>query len=136
MGQARLDRPKWILDGDHTRTVPIKWQNVELVIWLDYPFLLTLRQAIFRAWKRSWKQEELWEGTGNRESFRKSFFSKDSIIWWMIKTHQKVRIKYISYMNDPEFSHIRFIRLRSRSPSEAEKFIEDFKQQRFIDDKY
>ena len=25
----------WVLDGNYTRTIPIKWQNVQLVIWLD-----------------------------------------------------------------------------------------------------
>lgn len=41
-------------------------------------------------------------------------FSRDSIIWWMIKTHQKNRQQYITMMNDPQYSHIRFIHLKSR----------------------
>ena len=75
---------QWVLDGNYTRTIPIKWERVEMVVWLDYSFPLTLFQAVKRALKRSITQEELWEGTGNRESFRKSFFSKDSIILWTI----------------------------------------------------
>ncbi|MBK9324387.1 MAG: hypothetical protein IPM97_15790 [Bdellovibrionaceae bacterium] len=103
----------WVLDGNYTRTIPIKWKNVDLVVWLDYPFSTTLIRAVKRAFLRSLRKEELWEGTGNRESFRKSFFSKESIILWTIKTHGQVRKKYESYLNDPRFSHIKFIRLKS-----------------------
>lgn len=111
--KSALDTEKWILDGNYTRTIPIKWEKVEVVIWLDYPFIATLLQTIRRSIKRSISGEELWEGTGNRESFRKSFFSKESIILWTIQTHGKVRKKYKEYMDDERFSHIKFIRLRS-----------------------
>ncbi|MEQ1665953.1 MAG: AAA family ATPase, partial [Bdellovibrionales bacterium] len=107
--QNELRQDSWILDGNYTRTIPIKWEKVDTVIWLDYPFLTTLFRSIRRAFLRSLTQEELWEDTGNRESFNKSFFSKDSIILWMIKTHNQVRKKYESYLVDPKFSHIKFI---------------------------
>lgn len=87
-----------------------------------YSFTRTLFQAIKRALKRSLTQEELWEGTGNRESLRRSFFSKESIIWWMITTYSGVRLKYEACMKDPKYAHIHFIRLRS--PRETENFLE------------
>lgn len=108
-----LKSEKWILDGNYNRTIPIKWEKVDTVIWLDYPFSTTLFRAVKRALRRSLTQEELWEGTGNRESFKKSFFSKESIILWTIKTHSQVRKRYESYIVDPRFSHIKFVRLRS-----------------------
>jgi len=37
--------------GNYTRTIPIKWERVELVVWLDYSFPKTL--AFTRAIKRS-----------------------------------------------------------------------------------
>lgn len=57
--------------------------------------------------------KKLWQHSNNRESFGK-MFSADSIIWWMIKTHQKNRQQYITMMNDPQYSHIQFIHLKSR----------------------
>jgi len=116
-----LSRDAWILDGNYTRTIPIKWENVQMVIWLDYSFKRTLFQAIKRAFLRSLTKEELWADTGNKESFRKSFFSKDSIVLWTIQTHQKVRAKYEKFMTDDAFSYIEFVRLRS--PEEAEEFL-------------
>lgn len=108
-----LQTERWVLDGNYTRTIPIKWESVDTVIWLDYPFLTTLIRALKRTFRRSLTQEELWQGTGNRESFKKSFFSKESIILWTIKTHGQVRKKYEGYIKDPKFSHINFIRLKN-----------------------
>lgn len=110
---TQLNGEEWILDGNYSRTTPIKWERAEMVIWLDLTFLRTLAQAVIRAIRRSATQEELWPGTGNRESFRKSFFSKESIIWWTMTTHFKVRKKYLTYMQSGKYRHIQFIRLRS-----------------------
>ena len=118
-----LSHDAWILDGNYTRTIPIKWENAQMVIWLDYSFTRTLLQAIKRAFLRSLTGEELWANTGNKESFRKSFFSKDSIILWTIKTHKKVRKKYEQFMVNEAYSYIEFVRLKS--PEEAEGFLNE-----------
>ena len=115
------EKDAWILDGNYIRTIPIKWEKVELVIWLDYSFIRTLLQALQRTIKRSFTKEELWVGTGNRDSFIKSFFSKDSIILWTIKTHKKVSCKYEKFMNDENYSGLKFLRLRS--PAESKKLL-------------
>lgn len=123
--QAAVDEPAWVLDGNYTRTVPVKWAQVDLVIWLDYPFHITMWQAIRRAVTRVWTKEELWPGTGNRESFRRTFLSRDSIIWWTLTTHGKVRAKYEAMLADPKFADVQFVRLRSHA--EAAAFIERWK---------
>jgi adenylate kinase family enzyme len=79
-------RSRWVLDGNYTRTIPVKWKQVQLVIWLDPSFLRTVLGVTKRTIYRSFTQEEIWPGTGNRESLRKAFLSKDSIIWWAITT--------------------------------------------------
>ncbi|WP_413612733.1 adenylate kinase [Bdellovibrio sp. HCB-110] len=121
-----LAKEQWVLDGNYTRTIPIKWRKINLVVWVDYSFSRTLYQAVRRAFKRSWRKDELWEGTGNRESFRKSFFSKDSIIWWTITTYAKVKLKYEEMLVNPHFSHIKFVRLRSHG--DAEEFLNSLRE--------
>lgn len=111
----------WILDGNYSRSISVKWERVQKVIWIDLPFLTTLSQAVKRALKRAFYQEEIWPGTGNRESF-KMLFSRDSIVLWTIKTYRKKRMIYRTLMKDPHFSHIEFITLRSRK--EMEGFIQ------------
>lgn len=114
----------WVLDGNYTRTIPIKWREIDLVVWIDLPFILNFYQSLSRALKRVWSREELWPGTNNRESFFKLFFSSDSILWWMIKTHAKNRRSYQSLAADSRFKHIEFVRLRNRS--EIEEFCKRF----------
>jgi adenylate kinase family enzyme len=91
-------QPRWVLDGNYTRTTPDKWKHVQLVIWLDLPFARTVFRVTKRAIHRSLTQRELWPGTGNRESLTKAFLSKDSVIWWAITTHRRNRQKYSAVM--------------------------------------
>lgn len=109
----------WVLDGNYSRTVPIKWQQADTVIWLDYSFGKTLYRAFTRAVGRIIDRTELWEGTGNRESFRLTFLSRKSILWWTITTHASVRRMYEAAIDDPQYSHIRFIRVRSQREANA-----------------
>lgn len=120
-----LDAGKWILDGNYKRTTSIKWQTTEVVIWLDYGFCRTFFQSFKRSINRSITKKELWEDTGNRESFTRTFFDKESILLWVIKTHRKSRKKYELAMSDKKYSGIKFIRLKS--PADAEQFLKNLK---------
>ncbi|MES2474305.1 MAG: adenylate kinase [Verrucomicrobiota bacterium] len=120
--RTALSQDTWILDGNYSRTLTIKWENIDTVIWLDPSFGTTLFRSVKRAFRRSFTREELWEGTGNRESFRKSFFSKDSIILWAVTNFRSIRRNYARLSADEAYSHIRFVRLRTRS--EIETFLE------------
>lgn len=118
---AALEAENWVLDGNYTRTLPVKWERVDTVIWLDFSFPRTLYQALVRAISRVFTGEELWPGTGNKESFGK-LFSRESIVWWTIKTHRRNRKKNFDFIQSDEFSFIKFVRLRS--PAEAEVLLQ------------
>lgn len=118
-------QPSWVLDGNYTRTIPIKWQNVQLVIWLDLPFLRTLLRVTRRTLSRSLGQKELWPGTGNRETLARAFLSADSVIWWSITTHRPNRKKYVQLMQAAEYQHVEFIRLTS--PKSVASFLNGMK---------
>lgn len=118
--ERSLEGESWVLDGNYSKTVPIKWKRVQLVVWLDLPYWLTLYQVISRTIRRSLTKEELW--AGNRESLRKAFFHRDSIIWWSLTNLRKNRRHYLAAMGDARYSHIRFVRIRSRK--ELAVFVE------------
>lgn len=121
--EPHLQAKSWVLDGNYTRTTHLKWRQVDLVIWLDYGFGRNLYQSVSRTIKRLISGTALWEGTNNVESFQRAFLSVDSsIIWWMIKTHGKNQRKYQQMMANPQFAHIRFVRLTS--PKAARKFLD------------
>ena len=54
------------------------------------------------------------------ELFWKTFFTRDSIILWTLKMFHKNRKDYPKLFEKPEYSHIKFIRLRST------KEVDDF----------
>ena len=122
---AALDNPGWVLDGNYNRTRDIKWRDVDIIVWVDSGFWRTLRQAVTRAIKRAWDQKELWPDTGNRESFRRSFFTRESIILWTLKTWHKNRQRYAADMVDPRYQHLRFVRITC--PGQADAFIAGLK---------
>ena len=119
---SALTIDKWVLDGNYSRASDLKWQRADTIIWLDYGFFSTFYQIIKRSIKRAWKQEEVWEGTGNKESFRRSFFSSDSVIHWMLISYRRNKKRYAKLMQEPPFQHIQCIRIRS--PKEASIFFE------------
>lgn len=118
---AKLAQDCWVLDGNYNRTVPIKWGRVDTVIWVDYSFPRTVYQAVKRAFIRSLTKQELWCKSGNVETFRKSFFSRDSVILWTLKTYKSNRKRYGEMFADPKFKHINFVRVTS--PKMAKAYI-------------
>ncbi|CAN0546391.1 unnamed protein product [Ectocarpus sp. 12 AP-2014] len=120
---------RWVLDGNFDRTRHIKWRDVDMVVWIDYPFWRVFTQAITRAIKRIISQEELWPGTGNRESFRKTFLSRDSVLLWSLKTWRQNRKRYFFDMVNPRYKHIQFVRLSSRK--EAQVLVNSIRQRTF-----
>ena len=112
----------YVIDGNYTRTIPVKWAEIDTVIWLDLPFPVNLYRSIKRTIQRTWAQKDLWPDSNNQESL-KTMFGRDSIIWWMVKTHQKNRNKYQHMMQAPEYQSIQWIHLKSQ------KEIDTFLQQ-------
>ena len=117
--EKALAADAWVLDGNYSRTTDIKWRRADTVVWLDYGFCRTCYQALKRAIGRLLSRGELWPGTGNRETFSKTFLSKDSILLWTLTSYHRNRRKYRRLMSDPAYSHLSFIRLRSPAASRA-----------------
>ena len=119
---AAVSGETWVLDGNYSRANQIKWENADMVIWLDYSYLRTFIQLLKRTIARVLTRKELWPQTGNRESFRKSFMSKESIFVWFFKSYKENKLRYVQLMNSPNVEHIKFIRLCS--PKEAKAFLD------------
>ena len=111
----------WVLDGNYSRTGHIKWERVDTIVWLDFGFIRTFTQLLMRTLVRATTKQELWPGTGNKETFFKSFLSKESILIWCIKTYGKNRARYSELMQSDEYSCIKKYRLQS--PKEVNDFL-------------
>ena len=49
--ESAIKRSRWVLDGNYGRTHHLTWKDADTVIWIDYPFWLTLYQNISRSVK-------------------------------------------------------------------------------------
>ncbi len=114
-----LSGDRWVVDGNYSAVRDIVWARADTVVFLDYPFRLVLRRLLKRTLRRSLYQEELWNG--NRETFRQSFFSRDSILVWLLRTYSQKRKKYPILFQRPEYAHLAIVQLRS--PKAAEQWL-------------
>lgn len=110
---AAVSGAEWVLDGNYDRSRVVKWARVECVVWIDYSFGRTMWQAVRRALVRAIGRKEIWPGTGNRESLRKSFFSRESILLWTLTTFRSNRTRYREMMGE-EARAFEVVRVGSR----------------------
>ena len=118
--EAATRGERWVLDGNYSRTRSITWPRADTVVWLDYRFPRVFVQLLRRTIRRAITKEPMWDGCV--ESWRKGFFSRDSILVWCLKTYWRRRRTYPHLMQSPEYGHLRFVRLRS--PRQARMWLD------------
>lgn len=114
---------EWVADGNYSKARDIIWARVDWVIWLDYPLALIVWRLLRRSIWRIVTREELWEAR-NRETFHAHFVDPDALIPYAIKSHHRRRHKFQVLIQEPDYAHIRFIRLRSSA--ETERWLKSF----------
>lgn len=115
--EAAVSQDAWVIDGNYSQARALVWGRAQAIIWLKYPFTTTTSRVIRRSLKRLITQEVLFGG--NTESWRKTFCTKDSIIYWSVKTWAKHRREYPARLSRVD-EHVRVITLSS--PQQAQGF--------------
>lgn len=116
----------WVVDGNYRSAREVIWPRVQWVVWLDYPLYVIIWQLLKRSTRRLLTREELWEAR-NRESFFGQFIDADALFPYAIKTHRRRRQSYETLLQQPEFDHIQFVRLRF--PRETKRWFTNFNPQ-------
>jgi adenylate kinase family enzyme len=114
-----LAKDCWITDGNYGGVRDLVWSRATTVIWLNYSFPVVLWRAITRTIRRVLTQEELF--SGNRESLRMAFLSRESILWWVITTFHRRRRQYRRLFDTATIPRLVYVELRSAS--EARNFF-------------
>lgn len=110
----------WVLDGNYSAVRDIVWARATALVWLNYSFSVVALRALRRTLRRSIFKEPMW--AGNTESLRHAFFSRDSILWWVLTTYRKRRRDYPLLFQKPENCHLSVTVFTS--PSAAEHFLQ------------
>jgi len=120
-----VSQETWIVDGNYTSAgvLDLVWQRADTVVWLDPPRAVVMWRVVSRTLSRGARGTELWNG--NRESLKNilKWDPEENIIRWAWTRFDHTRSKYEMRMEDPAWSHITFIRLRSRS--DLREFLRD-----------
>jgi adenylate kinase family enzyme len=98
----------WVIDGNYEGKLgDLVIGEADTIVWLDLPFRVKARRLWRRTATRIRDDVELW--SGNKETWRGVVWGRDSLFWWMLKTHFRHRRQWPKrYAGDP-----RFVRLRS-----------------------
>ena len=110
----------WVVDGNYAVVRDIVWPRATHVVWLNFSRLVVFSRVFRRTLRRSLRREILWHG--NKESFVRSFFTKDSIILWSFSTYRKNQLKYRAVRESGAFDHLQWHELRT--PTEASRFLQ------------
>ena len=110
---------RWVVDGSYSRVRDIVWARADTVVWLDLSFRLRLGRILRRTLGRMWTGERLW-GI-QRETFRDAFFSRDSLLLFMIRTERRRSRLYREWLARPEYRHLNVVQLRN--PAEIASWL-------------
>jgi len=113
--EAALDANGWVVDGNYRhRLGTLVLDQADLVVWLDPPLHVKFRRIFRRTLHRIRTREVLW-GT-NVDTWRGAFLSRNSLFWWVLKTHYPNRRTMPRLLAD--YPHVRL-----RSQREVADFL-------------
>jgi len=110
---------RWVVSGNYGDVRPVLWPRATAVIWLNFDFPVVLWRAVKRTVRRIATRETLWHG--NRESFRRSFLSRESILVWVMSTFHKRRRQFEALRASNPYPHLSWVELNR--PADAERFV-------------
>ncbi len=109
----------WVVDGNYAVVRDCIWPRATAVVWLNYSMRVVLMRGLRRTLRRGLRREVLWHG--NRESLRRTFLSKESILWWIVTTHARRNAEFTRLRASGTYPRLRWIELRH--PREAEDLL-------------
>ena len=113
-----LAEASWVVDGGYWGKLgDLVLERADLVVWLDLPRRIWLPRLLRRTIRRIIRRETLW--SGNRETLRGAFFSRDSLLLYALRNFGRRRRAYPGRL--ARFDHVRL-----RSSCEVARWLDDY----------
>jgi hypothetical protein len=109
-----------VADGNDGIVRDLLWPKATDVVWLNFGRATVYRRVVWRTVVRATTRQPLW--AGNRESLRRAFLSRHSILLWAHTTFRRHRARYPVLRDDPRYAHLRWH--ERHSPAEARRFLD------------
>lgn len=111
--------PRWVTDGNYAASRDLLLSQATAIIWLDCAFPLVLWRCLKRSIRLIVTGQEICNG--NVETFRVTFFSRRSIILWVITTFRERKRTYGQLFSGDGYPGA--VRIRLSSPGAAKAFL-------------
>lgn len=119
--ERAIGEETWVIDGNYQgRIGTLVWERADTVVWLDPPLWISLWHILTRSIPRALRGEVLW--VGNRETFRNLFLSRNSLLYFALRTYQGRRRRFEERLRRAEAGHLHAHRFRSNT--EASRWLE------------
>lgn len=110
-----LAQPAWVTEWQYREVRPLILERAELLVWLDLPTPVVMRQVVRRTVRRRRRRTVLWNG--NQEPPLRTFFTDDEhIVRWAWSSRNSLR--GLDERLAGEAPHLVVVRLRSRAQVE------------------
>lgn len=116
-----VTEPAWACCGNYSKVRDLVLARATHLVWLDYPRALVMARVLRRSFHRAWTGQELWPGTGNRETFAR-WLDREHPIRWAWDTYADRKARYGALMADPALAGLH--RVRVTRPWEARALID------------
>lgn len=107
--RAATQGDRWVVDGNYTAVREVLWLRATHIVWLNLSRPIVYARVLSRTMRRLLLRTELWQG--NRESYRATFFSRDSVLLWSITTFTGNQSKFAALRRDPSYQHLQWIEI-------------------------
>ncbi|MGK5520984.1 hypothetical protein ACSNN9_16725 [Micromonospora sp. URMC 107] len=106
-------QPRWVTEWQYTAKLgDILQSKADLVLWLDHPRRLVMRQVIVRTVARRVRREHLWNGNVE-PALRTVFTDPEHVIRWAWRTHGGPG-RRVAALLDRRDEEVAVVRLRGR----------------------
>jgi adenylate kinase family enzyme len=110
---------RWVVAGNYSAVRQEIWPHANAIVWLNLSLAVVLRRLLVRTATRLVRRELLWHG--NRESVLRTLFTRQSILWWAITTHNVRKKQFAELRRSGQYPNLRWYEFTH--PSEVERFV-------------
>jgi len=110
---------RWVAAGNYGLTRDALWGRATTIVWLNFSLPRVFWRGLRRTVARVVSGQALFHG--NRESFRRSFLSRDSILWWILTTFHRRQREFAALRGAGAFAHLQWH--EARDPREADAIL-------------
>jgi len=112
---------RWVVAGNYGVALKELCPRATAILWLNFRLDVILRRLVARTARRVLRREVLWHG--NRESLVRTLFTRESIVWWAITTHNDRKRRFAALRGSGQYPHLRWHEFDR--PSEVARFLAD-----------